>query len=263
MMKRSTQRSSIFSRSAQYYDLIYAEKDYDAETKVLDRLIKRYFPKQPIKLLDLGCGTGEHLVRFARKGYRVTGIDQSASMLAIARKKLDAANASALLVKQNIVNFSLSTRFAVAVSLFHVMSYLRTNEEIQACFKQVRAHLRPGGIFIFDFWYGPGVVQNPPENQYRIYENDTMRLHRFKQPKIEWETNTVAVKHHTLVEDLAQAAVTDRYQEIHTMRFYFLPEMIGFLQAAGFTVLQKGALAVPLHDRGNASWDMYILARRD
>ena len=42
---------------------------------------------KPERILDLGCGTGGHALVLARRGYRITGVDRSASMLEIARRK--------------------------------------------------------------------------------------------------------------------------------------------------------------------------------
>ena len=46
-------------------------------------------------ILDIGCGTGRHAVELARLGYRVTGVDISAGMLAQARKRAEAAGITA------------------------------------------------------------------------------------------------------------------------------------------------------------------------
>src|SRR4051812_28941152 len=55
-----------------------------------ERFAERHCPR-PGRLLDLGCGTGRLLVAFARRGYRVLGVDLSADMLAVAGEKAMAA----------------------------------------------------------------------------------------------------------------------------------------------------------------------------
>src|SRR5207249_11212331 len=69
-----------------YYDLIYhALVNYEGDVDFLEEVFRRYTVK-PGTILDLGCGTGNHSVPLARRGYRVTGIDRSASMIAQAKR---------------------------------------------------------------------------------------------------------------------------------------------------------------------------------
>ncbi|MBI2966754.1 MAG: hypothetical protein HYY40_02940 [Bacteroidetes bacterium] len=65
-----------FSNYALYYDLLYSDKDYNAESIYIDGLLKKYAPAAK-NLLSLGCGTGKHEVILARNGFSVTGIDRS------------------------------------------------------------------------------------------------------------------------------------------------------------------------------------------
>ena len=73
--------NDIFGEAyAQQYDLLYQGKNYDAEVALLERL----FAKHDLTgnaVLDLGCGTGQHAIRLARRGYEVTGVDRSPEML--------------------------------------------------------------------------------------------------------------------------------------------------------------------------------------
>ena len=68
------------------YDLLYADKDYDAECDLLERIFRE--SGRPVRtVLDLGCGTGAHAVRLAQRGYEVVGVDLSEDMLRIARDR--------------------------------------------------------------------------------------------------------------------------------------------------------------------------------
>ena len=59
-----------FGLYSDYYDLLYAEKDYDHEVQYVDGLIRQYLPNAA-SILDLGCGTGLHAVALASQGYSV------------------------------------------------------------------------------------------------------------------------------------------------------------------------------------------------
>ena len=71
---------SVFGKFADFYDLLYKDKDYEAEAQCVSRLLSSHDGTLST-ILNLGCGTGEQDVHFANQGTRVTGIDQSAEML--------------------------------------------------------------------------------------------------------------------------------------------------------------------------------------
>src|SRR3712207_6686133 len=77
---------SNFGLYAAYYDLLYSDKNYQAEADYIDRMISAHKTERPLKLLDLGCGTGKHDFCLAAKGYSVTGVDLSATMIEEAKR---------------------------------------------------------------------------------------------------------------------------------------------------------------------------------
>ena len=82
---------------AQGYDSCFAgEELFDYDSRVLAGWFCR-----PGRLIDLGCGTGRHVVQFAQKGFNVVGVDLSQAMLAGAAAKLQAEGLSARLVQTN------------------------------------------------------------------------------------------------------------------------------------------------------------------
>ena len=72
-----------FQDYANYYNLLYKDKDYKAEADYIHSLIQQSAP-QSKSLIDLGCGTGNHAFEFEKLGYEVTGVDLSTQMVAIA-----------------------------------------------------------------------------------------------------------------------------------------------------------------------------------
>ena len=72
--------SPIFNDYAKYYNLIYADKEYDKEVDYILSLIDKNSDSNT-SLLDVGCGTGRHALEFYNKNYSVTGIDISEQMI--------------------------------------------------------------------------------------------------------------------------------------------------------------------------------------
>src|SRR5690606_13837529 len=95
----------VFTRSARFYDLLYAQKDYRMAAAKLRDLIGREAPKAAT-LLDVGCGTGQHLAHL-REHYSVEGLDLDSGLLAVARERLPGVP----LHKADMAAFDLGRRF--------------------------------------------------------------------------------------------------------------------------------------------------------
>jgi SAM-dependent methyltransferase len=132
---------SVFGAYSQYYNLLYKDKDYAGETEYVHGLIQKH-RQGAQSILDLGCGTGRHDLLLAHMGYEVTGIDLSEEMLAIARSQTLIPHPSPLKSTCSSVNFHqgdirsirLERSFDAVVSLFHVISYQTTNDDLRAAF---------------------------------------------------------------------------------------------------------------------------------
>jgi SAM-dependent methyltransferase len=98
--------------------------------------------------LELGIGTGRIALPLARRGIRVHGIDLSAAMVAQLRAKPGADQ-----VEVTIGDFA-TTRvdgtFSVAYLVFNTINNLTTQDAQVACFRNVAAHLEPGGCFVIE-----------------------------------------------------------------------------------------------------------------
>lgn len=220
---------TAFGAYARYYDLLYRDKAYGAEAAHLAALIQTYAPGAET-LLELGCGTGGHAVELAKHDFEIHGIDLSETMLAVARKH---ASAKLRFDHGDARTFRTARTFDAVVSVFHVMSYQTTNADLAAAFATARAHLAPGGIFIFDCWYGPAVLTDRPVVRARSIEDETVAVTRIAEPVMHAEDNIVDVNYHVFLRD-KQTAETSELRETHRMRYLFSPEIRMFLHDAGF-----------------------------
>ena len=191
--------SKVFNYYAVYYDLLYKEKDYKAETEYIVRLLEeKGFTTGSI--LELGCGTGKHAEQFAKMGYSVHGIDLSSAMIKEANKRKPSHLSNQLDFEiGDICEYSIDKKFDAVISLFHVASYMIKNEQLVAMFETAARHLNPGGIFIFYFWYGPGVLTTPPSIRVKRLENEEVNVLRIAEPQIHSNENVaVSYTHLTL-----------------------------------------------------------------
>jgi|SRR5262249_20587044 SAM-dependent methyltransferase len=245
-----------------HYDLFYANKDYLAEAAFVRKVIRSHNPHAN-SVLDFGCGSARHAVEFVRAGLRVTGIDRSAEMIALGherRKSLPPQIREQLnLMQCDAITFRSSTKCEVVVSLFHVVSYQTSNEDLQGIFSSARAALVPGGIFVFDFWYGPAVLTERPEVRIKRITTSRHNLTRIAEPEHHLNRNVVDVKY-TLISIDRETGDAEQHSEIHSVRYLFLPEIELIAGYSGFEIVEAGEWLTgkPLHEH---CWSGYVAAR--
>lgn len=248
----------VFDDYARYYDLLYRDKDYAGESAYIDGLIRHYAGGAKT-ILNLGCGSGKHDLYLSRSGYRLAGVDLSEKMLEAARA---AAQGNPLLEYHHgdVRTIRLSRRFDVVVSLFHVISYQSTQDSLAEAFETARLHLDKRGLFIFDCWYGPGVLTDLPCVRVKELEDDATSITRIAQPAMLPEENRVDVHYRLFVRD-KRSGKTSEVRETHRMRYLFLPEIALLLQNAGMALLNAHPSFTPASQPSLATWSLTVVAR--
>ena len=248
---------TVFNQYARFYDALYREKDYVGEVDYLERLFKQ-FASQPVHtILDLGCGSGGHSVLLAERSYRVVGVDRSAEMLAVARQKSRGGNPE--FIQSSLTEIALDRQFDAAISMFAVMSYITENDDLLRAFQKIRKHLRPGGLFFFDAWFGPAVLAERPADRYKIVENGSERIIRFAHPQMDVLTHKVIVNYKVI--HLLGEKVVEELDESHPMRFFFPREVEFYLQSCGFELLSMHTFMEETRLLTEHEWNMAVVAR--
>ncbi|MDE2868899.1 MAG: class I SAM-dependent methyltransferase [Chloroflexota bacterium] len=147
---------------------------------------------RPRRLIDLACGTGTHSVLQGHGGTRVIGVDLSPAMLRQAQ--IRAAGRSITFVQADMRTFDAHKPVDAVTCLYASLNHLLDPGDLTRTFTRVAAHLRPGGVFIFDLnserafqtlWRTPVTEQGPTFTLHRRFEIDgpqtTMRL-RIERP---------------------------------------------------------------------------------
>ena len=223
----------------------------------VDYLLKNY-GKDISAIIDFGCGTGRHDVELTKLGYQCVGFDISAFMIemAIKNKKSD----------MNIDFFVADTRkfvpkkkYDAVISMFHVMSYQNENQDILETFHTARKSLNKDGLFLFDVWYGPGVLSNKPEVRVKTIEDDENRLVRIARPIMHDKKNIVDVCYEVFIINRHTDKV-EVMNEVHSMRYFFRPELEFLLEEAGFRLMDN-IDCKSLKETDYSSWTSYFIAK--
>lgn len=243
---------SVFDAYARYYDLVNREKDYPAEARYVASLIRQHSPGAAT-LLDIGCGTGRHAELLVDNGFEVAGLDRSESMIEQARSRRSDIDYHL----GDACDFDLSKEFDVVSALFHVVSYLTEDTQLQTAFSNIRSHLKPGGLFVFDCWHGPTVLHQRPEVRVRRLASDNTRVVRIAEPEMLPEKNRVNVNFEIFVEE---DGAWSQFTEEHPMRYLFQPEFEKLLSDTGMEIVQAEEW-LSGNEPGEDTWSVVYVAR--
>lgn len=249
--------SDVFDAYAAYYDLLYRDKDYPAEARYVQSLLRRHGVSDG-EILELGCGTGKHAEQLVRLGYSVHGIDISRSMVDIARRRTSSDRVR--FDVDDARSARLNKQFDAAISLFHVASYQTTNDDLAGMLATAAAHLKTGGVFVFDFWYGPGVLTDPPAERVKKLKDDVIEVVRTAKPQFHPNENVVDVHYKVMVKQNGNGVISD-IEETHRMRYLFLPELSFMLRTVGMEMV-RAERWMSDEELDSRCWQAVVTARR-
>lgn len=223
-----------FEAYSAYYDLLYQDKPYEAEAEYVYKKLQQAFGPNLKSVLELGCGTGKHATLLAQRSLHITGVDLSETMVMQAQARIN-ENGNLNFVKGDVRNLNLQQQHDAVISLFHVASYQTKNSDILGFMKTAFRHLVPGGVFLFDFWYGPAVFTQQPVVRVKRMQSERYSVTRIAEPVHHAEQCRIDVNFEILVEDKSTNTMK-RITETHPMRYFFLPELRLLLEKTGFRI---------------------------
>lgn len=248
-----------FQSYGKYYDIIYADKDYEKECDFLEQIFKRYSKSMPKTILDAGCGTGGHAVPLAKRGYEVTGIDASKVMINMAKAKAQEIGVNINFHLMDLRGLKLKRKFDACVCMFAVMNYLTGNQDIQKTLFNVRMHLKKDSLFVFDFWYGPAVLTILPSARMKIAEKDGLRVIRYAEPYLDTLHQKCEVNYHMIVSKGDQ--ILDELNEKHQIRLLFPEEIKHYLNEEGFKLLKLCTFLDLENEPNEQVWNATAISR--
>lgn len=242
------------------YDYLYADKPYVQECDLIDSLFD-LAGSHPKSLLDLGCGTGGHSWVWASRGVETVGVDQSEAMLEQARNKAASVHAETRPVFRSgdVRSLRIGRTFDAAVMMFAVLGYQTSNANVISTLRSVRRHLRPDGLFFCDFWFGPGVLSDPPGQRVKVIDKPGGQVIRASTSSTDITAQTTRVDFQ--LWEINGGSVTHQTRESHTMRYFFPKEIEFYLSEAGLELIKLGDFEAPDQPVRDSTWSAFVLAR--
>ena len=225
---------------AEIYDVFMKYVNYDEWYKFLQMFIKKKGT-----VLDLGCGTGEFILRFLKDGFTVVGVDLSEKMLEKSEKKLLKNNYinNYKLVKENIINYENINenneiqQVDYIICNFDTVNYLKNEKEFLKFIKKCNQNLKKDGYLIFD-----AVTEDIFEE---IFENDIFLDEEPEYTSI-WRHEQLSEKKHLVEIDLfirenENDNLFRKYNEVQH-KFIYEPEwIVETVQNNGFEVFDTAS----------------------
>lgn len=255
----------VFKTSyASLYDSLYGDKNYEAECDLLEEIFHRYCPELRPTILDLGCGTGNHALSLARRGYQVVGVDRSPEMLAIARDKSSKlGNNAALQVpafhQGDLRTLDLGQQFDAVLMMFNVLGYQLANDDVLTALTTVRRHLKPSGLFVADLWYGPAVLAQRPSDRVKVIHTPEGKIIRTANATLDTFHHMVEIQYH--VWHFQGDRLLAETQEVHQVRYFFPQEIIFIMQTAGLTFLRISSFSDINEDVDESTWNVMLIGK--
>lgn len=251
---------SYLGKHAEYYDIFYADKPYADEAEFVHACVQEYGEGESVRLLELACGTGNHAAQFARMGYDVLATDYSADMLEQAKGKLPYIEGKLRFAEQDMREIDLDEPpFDVVVSLFDSIGYVQTNASIDHVLRGVAENLRPGGLFIFEFWHAAAMLKNFDSLRVRKWNVKGGELLRISQTELEVDKQLAHV--HYTIYDLREDGTYGSLQETQTNRYFLRKEMQNILQKNKFSPLEWYAGFTDNEEIDEEVWHIVAVAR--
>ncbi|MBT4482497.1 MAG: class I SAM-dependent methyltransferase [Candidatus Latescibacteria bacterium] len=176
-------RMSLYSKFSNYYELIFPFKTQTYS------FLSSYLTGDNSRILDIGCGTGHYIGRFAEQGHFSTGVDIDKSMIEYATNSYP----QAAFLNLDMLNIhSVNESFNLIYSIGNVVSYLSQNQSLKFL-NSVYNALAQGGVWIFQTVNWDNILKNQEYVFPVIYRQNrdikfSRRYNKISEHKINFQT---------------------------------------------------------------------------
>lgn len=214
----------LYADLAEYYDLIYHWKSYEAEASRLREILAAEGVPDGAPLADVACGTASHLAHL-RRWYAVRGLDASAAMLAVARRKLP----DLPLAVADMADRAVEPPVAAMLCLFSAIGYVFPEERLKAAIANFARGLLPGGVLIVEPWLD-ATTFSPGMPTLQTYDSPDLKLCRMAVTRQEGEISVLDF--HWMAAAHGSPSV-ERAHDVHRLWLCPLERLLSLLLAAG------------------------------
>lgn len=203
----------------------YTEKSARFEVESLVRLLNL---KPPKKILDLCCGFGRHAIVLASKGFDVTGLDLSETILQQARLKAEKLGIKLDLEKKDMRDIQHLNEFDVIINLFTAFGFFDSESEDLLVLQGIHRALKPDGQFVIDTINRDFAIQARKLQSWNIDNGSVILEERF----FDFFKSRLEIVHHIVDNNGRKEKLESSF------RLYTLKEMLDLFSQSGLTLTE-------------------------
>lgn len=227
----------IYTSLAPLYDTLMSDVDYESWADFIDEIMQTHH-FDPIKILELACGTGSLALSLAElECYAITATDLSPSMVDVAKTKAKEFDLGVEFFPMNYLEINLDQHFDCIYTVFDSVNYLKQPNEIKIFLDNTFNILKPGGLLIFDF--------STPKNSLESVdflnneEGDTGKFRYFRNSRYD-AIEKIHYNEFDIEEmDIDTGKVINSFNEVHTQRAYSLNEILSIVEQTSYHLVAK------------------------
>ena len=234
MASRRIPASDWYKTAFRYdYLKVYPHRNDQEARRQVDFLLGRMEVLSSCDVLDLGCGDGRHSLELARRGYRVTGLDLSDSLLGRARRRAAEEGLDITFVQGDMRDPPGISAFDLVVNFFTSFGYFQEDGENARVLEAISRSLRPGGRFLMDYLNREFVISTLVAADSRTVEGMEVDQRRWITGDPSAPGGHVRINKHVRIREEG----TERsYDE--SVRMFTLEELDAMMDQAGLKITQ-------------------------
>lgn len=211
-----------------YYEIEKTNRKFQQEIQFVNHFFKK---NRTRTVVDLGCGTGEHVTTLQSMGYKIIGIDSSKPMLEIAKKRFPNCRFQPGLIQK----FQTNKNIDAVLCLFGTFNYLITNEDIEATLNKLKQNLKHHGLAIFEIWnsYPIQQIKRKPITTVSMTKVGKTIIKRNRGFRIATEEDKKIVVEVNYIYHLGEQQIKDK----HVMRVFSFSEITQLFQNFKFEII--------------------------